>query len=136
MRVVAVAGVASVAAGVVWLLSGVCAPRVALLLGGLIAIGASTLVVVARVQLGRAFAVAPRAKALVSRGLYSRVSHPLYVFVDLALLGVILAFRVPLLLVGWACLVAAHVWQASREERILEQAFGEAYRAYRRRTLL
>src|SRR5580704_11699880 len=33
-----------------------------------------------RVQLGSSFAVSPQAKALVTRGLYSKIQNPVYVF--------------------------------------------------------
>ena len=88
----------------------------------------------ARRQLGRAFAITPQAKGLVTEGLYARIPHPMYAFLDLALLGVIIMARQQWLLVIWAGLVAVQASQARREARILEQAFGDAYRDYRRRT--
>ncbi len=106
-----------------------------LLVGGLLAITSLALMVAARVQLGQAFSVSAQAKALVTRGLYRWVPHPLYVFLDLALLGLIILFRQPWFLIGLAVLVIAHVWASRRESRVLEQAFGDAYREYRRRTL-
>jgi protein-S-isoprenylcysteine O-methyltransferase Ste14 len=60
--------------------------------------------------------------------------HPMYVFLDLALLGVAVASRQAWLLVIWGGLVLAQAWQAQREAKVLEQAFGDAYRDYRRRT--
>ncbi len=49
------------------------------------------LVILARVQLGKSFAVTPIAKDLVTHGLYSRLQHPMYVFVDFAVCGFALA---------------------------------------------
>jgi protein-S-isoprenylcysteine O-methyltransferase Ste14 len=49
------------------------------------------LVVLGRVQLGKSFAVTPNAKDLVTHGLYSRLQHPMYVFVDLTICGIALA---------------------------------------------
>ena len=90
--------------------------------------------VVARRQLGRAFAFTPQAKGLVTQGLYSRIPHPMYVFLDIALLGGIIVLRQLWLLVLWATLVAAQVLQAGREAKILEHSFGDVYRNYRTRT--
>ena len=87
-----------------------------------------------RRQLGSAFSMAPRAKGLVTSGLYSKIPHPMYVFLDMALLGGIVVLRQPWLLVVWCGLVAIQVWQARREAKVLEQAFGDAYRQYRART--
>jgi len=89
---------------------------------------------VARRQLGTSFSVGPQAKGLVTHGLYARIPHPMYVFLDLALLGAIVALRRPWLLVGWGGLVVLQTWQAGREARVLEEAFGDAYRGYRART--
>ena len=90
--------------------------------------------VLPRRQLANAFAITPRAKGLVTMGLYSRIPHPMYVFLDLALLGVVTMLRQPWLLVPWLALVAVQVLQARREATILERAFGDAYRDYRNRT--
>ena len=108
--------------------------RQTLLTGGLLLVLGLPLVGVARRQLGRAFAITPQAKGLVTEGLYARIPHPMYVFVDLALLGVIVLVRQPWLVVVWAGLIAVQAWQARREAKVLEQAFGDAYRDYRRRT--
>jgi protein-S-isoprenylcysteine O-methyltransferase Ste14 len=40
----------------------------------------------------------------------------------------------PALLIVWAAIVVVQAWQARRETKVLQQAFGEAYREYRRRT--
>ncbi|MBP1636755.1 MAG: Phospholipid methyltransferase [Acidobacteria bacterium] len=89
------------------------------------------LVVVSRIQLGRAFSVAPRATVLVARGVYSKIPHPMYAFLDVALLGLVILLRRRWLVAAWLALVAVHVWAAHREGRVLEQAFGEEYRRYR-----
>jgi protein-S-isoprenylcysteine O-methyltransferase Ste14 len=58
----------------------------------------------------------------------------LYVFLDVALLGVVIALRQPWLVGPWLALVAIHAWAARREARVLERAFGDAYRQYRAKT--
>jgi protein-S-isoprenylcysteine O-methyltransferase Ste14 len=121
----ALAGLALVARGTT--------PQVLLAGGALVLVGAP-LLAVARRQLGEAFAVTPQAKGLVMTGLYSRIPHPMYVFLDLTLLGLLIMLRQAWLFAAWAVLVAVQVWQARREARVLEAAFGDAYRAYRTRT--
>jgi protein-S-isoprenylcysteine O-methyltransferase Ste14 len=108
--------------------------RETLYVGGAAVVIAVPLLGLARRQLGSAFSIAPRAKGLVTHGLYARMPHPMYVFLDLALLGVVVALRQAWLLVIWVGLVLVQAWQAQREGKVLEQAFGDAYRAYRRRT--
>ena len=92
------------------------------------------LLIVSRLNLGRAFALTPQAKALVTGGVYARVPHPLYAFLDLALLGLIVALRIPWLVAVWLALVAVHACVARREARVLEAAFGDEYRRYRAQT--
>ncbi len=105
-----------------------------LLIGGVLALTGLPLVVLARRQLGHAFAVSPQAKELVTRGLYARIPHPMYVFLDVLLLGAIVMTRQAWPLVLWGGIVCVQAWQARRETRVLERAFGDAYREYRRRT--
>lgn len=89
----------------------------------------------ARVQLGDAFTTRAEARRLVTRGLYARIPHPIYVFAECVGVGMWVFMGLPwiavlTLVVG----VPVQVWRARREARVLEAAFGEAYRAYRRRT--
>ena len=106
----------------------------ALWIGGALVLAGVPLMALARVQIGSAFAVAPKAKALVTHGLYAKIPHPLYVFLDVALLGAVIALRRPWLVGPWLALVTIHAWAARREARVLERAFGDAYRQYRAKT--
>jgi protein-S-isoprenylcysteine O-methyltransferase Ste14 len=105
-----------------------------LVVGGLLTIVSLGLLVVARVQLGNSFTILPEARTLVTHGLYRRIPDPLFAFLDLALVGVIIVARQPWWFVPWAILVMAHMWASRREAAVLEQAFGDAYLAYRRST--
>jgi len=104
------------------------------LVGGGLVVVALPLLALARRQLGDAFAFTPQAKGLVTHGLYARIPHPMYVFLDLALLGGIILLGQTWILVAWVGLVLVQVLQARREARILERAFGAAYRDYRKQT--
>jgi protein-S-isoprenylcysteine O-methyltransferase Ste14 len=91
-------------------------------------------IVVARYQLGKSFSVKAEAHKLVTSGLYSRIRNPIYMFGMVLITGMILILGRP---VGWFVLVAAIVGQtirARREGRVLETAFGDEYREYRRKT--
>jgi protein-S-isoprenylcysteine O-methyltransferase Ste14 len=102
-----------------------------LAVGTILLVTAIPLLLVSRIQLGRAFSVAPKASILVTRGLYSKIPHPMYAFLDLALLGIIIAMRSPWAIMLWLAVVVVQGWQARREAKVLEHAFGEAYRKYR-----
>jgi protein-S-isoprenylcysteine O-methyltransferase Ste14 len=90
---------------------------------------------VARWQLGDAFAVAPEARQLVTRGLYARLRHPIYVFGTLAFLFVVLALQGWPALIIWAVVILIQIGRARREERVLAETFGAEYAAYRSSTL-
>jgi protein-S-isoprenylcysteine O-methyltransferase Ste14 len=90
--------------------------------------------VVARWQLGSAFAVGPDAQTLVTRGLYSKIRHPVYVFGTLAFLFVVLALQGWFALVIWVAVIAIQVRRARLEERVLLEKFGEQYTTYRNKT--
>jgi len=92
------------------------------------------LTILARVQLGRSFAVTPKANDLVTHGLYSRLQHPMYVFVDLALCGVALAVHRWYVLLLLVILVPLQIRNAHRERQLLREKFGTRYEMYRRAT--
>lgn len=90
--------------------------------------------VVARLQLGRAFSVQAKATQLVTSGLYARIRNPIYIFGSLALAGVILWFNRPLLLLVFLLIVPMQIWRASKETKVLRERFGAAYDEYRKKT--
>src|SRR5580658_1224999 len=71
--------------------SGVKQMNVETFLGVMLAITSFALAALARLQLGKSFTVTPRAGDLVSSGLYSRLQHPMYIFVDFTVCGIALA---------------------------------------------
>jgi protein-S-isoprenylcysteine O-methyltransferase Ste14 len=89
---------------------------------------------VARYQLGKSFSIRPKARELVIHGLYSKIRNPIYVFGSIIILGLILVLQKPVLWVGLAAVVAIQTIRARREARVLEEAFGDSYREYRRKT--
>jgi protein-S-isoprenylcysteine O-methyltransferase Ste14 len=92
------------------------------------------LLTVARIHLGNSFSIAPEARQLVTRGVYSRIRHPVYVFSFLGIAGLILYLHVPVFLILLVPIAAMQIWRARTEERVLRNAFGIAYEEYRRRT--
>jgi protein-S-isoprenylcysteine O-methyltransferase Ste14 len=104
--------------------------------GAIVAVIAYVLVITARIQLGRSFSVRAEAKELVTHGLYSRVRNPMYIFVDLMVIGLIFALHLHWLLAIFVIFVVFQVRQAQREAKILQEHFGHAYLEYRKRTWL
>lgn len=86
-----------------------------------------------RYQLGRSFSVKAEAHKLVTTGLYSKTRNPIYGFGIVMITGMLLILGRP---EGWLVLIAAVIGQtirARREAGVLEAAFGDAYREYRRK---
>jgi protein-S-isoprenylcysteine O-methyltransferase Ste14 len=101
-----------------------------------LAVIAFALVVLARLQLGKSFAVTPKANDLVTHGLYSRLRHPMYLFVDLTACGIALAVHRWYVLLLLIILLPLQMRHARAERKRLQEKFGERYEAYRRATWL
>jgi len=104
--------------------------------GLLVTVVSLPLWIIARWQLGTAFSARPVAHHLVTRGLYAKIRHPIYVFGTLAYFGSLLALQVWPILVAWLALTPIEVVRARREDRVLAEAFGAEYADYRSRTWL
>ncbi len=89
------------------------------------------ILVLARIQFEKE---SSKHSGLVTRGVYSRVRHPVYVFSSLAFLGLLLYLNVPegILLVLPVEVVLFQ--RARQEEQHLEALYGEQYRPYKQQT--
>jgi protein-S-isoprenylcysteine O-methyltransferase Ste14 len=91
-------------------------------------------VILSRYTLGRSFSIVPKATALVTSGIYSRIRNPIYISGMICVLGMVLiVWRLELLLI-FLVLVPMQLARARREATVLEAKFGDAYREYRKRT--
>jgi protein-S-isoprenylcysteine O-methyltransferase Ste14 len=90
----------------------------------------------ARYQLGRSFAIKAEAHKLVSHGLYSKIRNPIYVFGVVLVAGLVLVIQRPVLWLLLPAIIIGQTIRARREARVLEAAFGDAYREYRQKTWL
>jgi len=88
----------------------------------------------ARFQLGSSLTVTAQAKRLVTRGLYSRLRNPIYVFGSCTIAGLILLLGRPLWLLIFAAVIPLQIWRGRKEAQVLEAKFGEEYRRYRAAT--
>jgi protein-S-isoprenylcysteine O-methyltransferase Ste14 len=88
----------------------------------------------ARYQLGKSFSVTPQARQLVTRGIYSKIRNPIYVFGELFVGGLVFMLHRPELWLLFLAIGVVQVLRARREAKVLEAAFGDAYREYRRQT--
>jgi protein-S-isoprenylcysteine O-methyltransferase Ste14 len=91
-------------------------------------------VVLARIELGGSFSIRPKAEALVTHGLYSRIRNPIYLFGGVAIAGALLYVNRPSGLWILAVLVPLQFYRTRQEEKALEARFGDEYREYKSRT--
>ena len=101
------------------------------LIGLGMAVAGFTLSILARIQLGQSFSIRPQARKLVTTGLYSKFRHPIYLFRGIALLGLFIAWGKLILLACFLLIYSLQTLRARKEEKVLEQAFGEEYRRYK-----
>jgi protein-S-isoprenylcysteine O-methyltransferase Ste14 len=100
----------------------------------IVAVTGYVLFVTARLQLGNSFAVSPQAKELVTHGLYSRIRNPIYVFVGVMWLGLIVALPLYWLFIPFLVLLVAQVLRSRREAKVLQERYGQKYLDYRKQT--
>jgi protein-S-isoprenylcysteine O-methyltransferase Ste14 len=104
--------------------------------GAAIALASLSLIVIARIQLGRAFSVRAKATRLVTTGLYARIRNPIYIFGCFIFLGLAMFLPAWWLLLLLILVIPMQIVRSRREAAVLEATFGDEYRRYRRQTWL
>jgi protein-S-isoprenylcysteine O-methyltransferase Ste14 len=100
----------------------------------LVACACFMLWIAARLQLGTSFRIRAEAHKLVTHGLYRKIRNPIYTFAFGAFLGVLAALRTWAGIVVFLVFYSTQLIRIRREEKVLEEAFGDEYRAYRKQT--
>ena len=99
-----------------------------LLATGLI-IGGTVATIYAFLWLGRSFSIMPEARALVTRGPYAVVRHPVYLFEEITIFGIMLHHAQPWSAILFAWQLGCQLLRIHYEEKVLAAAFPE-YRSY------
>jgi protein-S-isoprenylcysteine O-methyltransferase Ste14 len=102
--------------------------------GAMIALTSLSLIVLARLQLGRSFSVRAKATRLVTTGLYSRIRNPIYTSGCFFFLGLAMFIPAWWLLLALVSVIPMQVVRSRREAAVLEATFGDEYRRYRQQT--
>ncbi len=84
--------------------------------------------------LGRSFSLMAEARELVTEGPYAIVRHPLYMVEEIVVLGVLVQFFSLPAVVIFLLHMAAQIQRMKNEERVLCEAFPEAYKTYMAQT--
>ncbi len=112
-------------------------PPVARLLGLAVVLTGMTLVVWSARHLEGAFhgEVEPRMDVLITSGPYRFVRHPVYLGMTIALIGLTIAFRSWLGLLGvFVFFLPSEIYRAKSEEKALTIKFGSEWEKYKSRT--
>lgn len=88
----------------------------------------------ARLDLGTSFSIRPRTNELVTRGLYTKIRNPMYVFGAVAIFGLLLALNNPYLYPFFVVLLVVQFFRARKEEKALVKHFGDTYLKYKEGT--
>jgi protein-S-isoprenylcysteine O-methyltransferase Ste14 len=99
-----------------------------------LAVTSGLLLLIARIQLGNAVSFGAEANKLITRGIYSKIRNPVYVFGILCIAGIGLYAHSWPLLVAAVAATPLQMIRAHKEAKVLEEAFGDEYRAYRAKT--
>jgi protein-S-isoprenylcysteine O-methyltransferase Ste14 len=137
VAVTVVAGVATVAAALLFRDQLPISRSVAYILGFSILYGGMGLFLWAGVHLRGAIAggVTPRLDRLVTRGPFRMVRHPVYVGMVIAMVGASIVTRSAVgLLLAFVVFLPLEIHRARLEEQALEERFGSEWREYAART--
>jgi protein-S-isoprenylcysteine O-methyltransferase Ste14 len=102
--------------------------------GAILMVPAFILFCMAHAELGSSFSVSAQARKLITTGIYSRIRNPIYLFGGMLIAGVFLFLQQPVYLLMFLILVPMQFVRIRREEKVLEEKFGEEYRQYKKNT--
>jgi protein-S-isoprenylcysteine O-methyltransferase Ste14 len=106
-------------------------------LGAALACAGIAFAIWARNHIGRYWSGSVSLRAdhqLIRTGPYSRIRHPIYTGILVALLGTVLVIGRYRALLAFAIILVGFIWKSRREERLLADEFGPAFEEHKRLT--
>jgi protein-S-isoprenylcysteine O-methyltransferase Ste14 len=92
------------------------------------------LLIIARIQLGASFSVNAQANVLVTKGLYSKLRHPIYYISIVFLAGLAIFLSRPEMIGLCVVVIFLQLRRIRNEEKVLKEKFGQQYIEYRKKT--
>ena len=90
--------------------------------------------IISRVKLGSSFSVLPEAKQLVTKGIYSKIRNPIYLFTIIANIGIIYLLNNKYLYLIVPVILIIQIIRIKREEKVLIKIYGDRYLEYKKDT--
>jgi protein-S-isoprenylcysteine O-methyltransferase Ste14 len=87
-----------------------------------------------RFSLGTTYSLLPQAKSIISTGMYSKISHPLYFSQMITLGGFILFMGQGEMWILFVFILCIQFYRIKQEEKILTEEFGNQYWEYKKST--
>ncbi len=88
----------------------------------------------ARHQLGNSFSVTAKATALITQGVYSKIRHPIYTAGAIICIGFCMLYQHWIIYIISFFFLILQIFRATKEEKILVNAFGQKYTTYKKST--
>lgn len=104
------------------------------IIGVIIALLGIGIWLIARYQLGVAFARKPAAKIIVKTGIYKKIRHPIYLATIITGLGGCIMYNTWWLYGLWGMLIISQSLRAKTEERLMLKTFPNEYCEYKKQT--
>ncbi len=90
--------------------------------------------ILGRIHIGKSYSVIPEAKKLITTGIYSKITHPIYVG-SVLFFGGMAIFTLDLYIIIFAVLLfILQIRRARVEEKVLIKNFGSKYLKYKKQT--
>ena len=87
------------------------------------------------INLGKYYTPSPIPKGLVTKGIYSKVRHPIYLSLEILFIGLSLLFKSLVgLLLTVLLIIPFHLYRKRKEEKLMLEKFGKQYIEYKKRT--
>ncbi len=87
-----------------------------------------------KLTLGESFSIYPKAKKLVTNGIYTKIRNPIYTGLFLWMLGLTIYFNSLVLLIITILITISSIIRIRCEEKVLTKKFGKKYLNYKNKS--
>lgn len=89
---------------------------------------------IGKITLNDAFTAMPKARRLITKGIYSKIRHPIYIGLSLTLLGWLFLIYSSSLMILIILVIISLIIRGFFEEKVLIKKFGKEYSDYKKKS--